>query len=124
MPTTTLSADALEIAREQITKEIREDLRTGSGNWYNVFSSSSAEPSVLEQMAALRTDDNKLLGNLTAKASATLDEGEVKLEVRVCAVRMGRAGMGEWGTGWRAGRAHYTPLEPDYSHVLRLNLCS
>ncbi|GMH84922.1 hypothetical protein TrST_g12803 [Triparma strigata] len=80
MPTTTLSADALEIAREQITKEIREDLRTGSGNWYNVFSSSSAEPSVLEQMAALRTDDNKLLGNLTAKASATLDEGEVKLE--------------------------------------------
>ena len=99
MPTTTLSADALEIAREQITKEIREDLRTGSGNWYNVFSSSSAEPSVLEQMAALRTDDNELLGNLTAKASATLDEGEVKLEVRVCAVRMGRAGMGEWGTG-------------------------
>ncbi|GMH53304.1 hypothetical protein TL16_g01421 [Triparma laevis f. inornata] len=80
MPSNTESTDALAIAREQITKEIKEDLRTGSGEWYNVFSSSSAEPSVLEQMAAIRIADNHLLGDMTAKASATLDQGEVKLE--------------------------------------------
>ena len=80
MPSNTESTDALAIAREQITKEIKEDLRTGSGEWYNVFSSSSAEPSVLEQMAAIRTADNYLLGGMTAKAIATLDQGEDKLE--------------------------------------------
>lgn len=124
MPSNTESTDALAIAREQITKEIKEDLRTGSGEWYNVFSSSSAEPSVLEQMAAIRTADNYLLGGMTAKAIATLDQGEDKLEVSAvgCMWGCGVVVVG-WGVrgggGWNSQQLFANPVLP----VCAANVC-